>query len=91
MRETPVEHDVGLEERVQVRAVVVLHRELDRLDAAEVVVGEAVQQAGRERGAACKWLRDRADQRAEQVDASATPRAAAVLAQRPREVLGRRA
>ena len=63
------QHDVGAVQRVQVRAVVVAHRELDRLDALEVLVREAVQQARLHARLGVQVLRDVRDQRAEQVDA----------------------
>ena len=40
VRLTPAEHEVGLLEVARLLAVVALHGELDRLDAAEVLLGE---------------------------------------------------
>ena len=62
------EHDVGLLEVARLLAVVALHRELDRLDAPEVLVGEREHSARRVDGLRSRKVDELADERADEVE-----------------------
>ena len=90
MRETPIEHDVGVLEALAVEAVVVLDDELHRGDAAEVVGVEPDRPARREVGLVAGGRGERLERRAEQVAARHAVARAELLERAPQR-RGRRA